>query len=259
MDQPQTPFDLLVSLITGLDNKVNVLSNIVKTNSTGLDELNKRFNNFHNTFKGLSGNVAANTEAINSLKSAVQDLGDQVEPLDQKLEELQGDFGKVSKDLGESIDKVNEDLGDSRRCLEKQIREVNDQVSQVNQRLNNVENRLTDRINAAEKRLGDSTKELKSSVNKIDERIHKLENTTRGLSNDLYSVNIARGHVTNLQGDVQEIGVMLKAQRRNELARLANSFAGNGTIEPLVAMDMSRISDLPSSDVGIDHLQGRPQ
>jgi len=308
MDQPQTPFDpqsahnSLVSLLTGLDNKVNVLSDIVRTNSTGLDELNKRFNSFHKESKGLSDNVAANTQAINNLKSTVEDLSDQVQPLDQELEELRGDLGKVSKDLGERFDKVDEDLRVARRCLEEKIGEVKDDVSQVNQRLNKVEERLTARIekvdedlrvaqrcleekigevkddvsqvdqrlnkveerltariNMAEERLGGITKKLRTDINKTNDAIHKLNKTTQDLSKDLYSVDIARGHVSNLQEDVQKMSVTLEAQRKNELARLANSFVGNGTIEPLVAMDMSRISDLPSSDAGIDHLQGRPQ
>ena len=290
MDQPQTPFDpqiahsLSVSLLTGLN------------------KLNEKFDSFHKEFKGLSDNVAANTQAINSLESTVEDLSDQVQPLDQKLEELRGDLGKVSKGLDERFDKVDEDLRGVRRCLEEKISEVKDEVSQVNQRLNKVEERLTARINKvdenlggvrrcleekigevrdevsqvnrrlnkveerlttridmAEKRLGGFTKELRADVNKTNETIHKLNKTTQDLSKDLYSADTARGHVSNLQRDVQKMSVTLEAQRRNELARLANSFAGNGTIEPLVAMDMSRISDLPSSDVGIDHLQGRPQ
>ena len=252
MDHPQTPsdpqsdHDILVSL------------------ANGFSELNRRFNNFHQTFQGLSDNVAANTKATKDLKEQIHEVKDEVREVNQRVASVEVRLNEVETGLTAQINVVDARLGTQIKTAEErlagQIKTAEERLAgQINvvdarfrTQINTAEERLAARIGTAENHLSTHTNALRKDFNKMQTAIYKLQKTTQTHTQEIYS------DFRGLQGRVRQMDVRLEAQRTNELARLANSFVGNGTIiEPLVAEDMSRISDLPASDPAIDHLQGR--
>ena len=241
MDHPQTPsdpqsdHDILVSL------------------ANGFSELNRRFNNFHQTFQGLSDNVAANTKATKDLKEQIHEVKDEVREVNQRVASVEVRLNEVETGLTAQINVVDARLGTQIKTAEERLAgQINVVDARFRTQINTAEERLAARIGTAENHLSTHTNALRKDFNKMQTAIYKLQKTTQTHTQEIYS------DFRGLQGRVRQMDVRLEAQRTNELARLANSFVGNGTIiEPLVAEDMSRISDLPASDPAIDHLQGR--
>jgi hypothetical protein len=96
-------------------------------------------------------------------------------------------------------------------------------LSSAQQRLLDVQQRLTAKINDVQQCFGKGMMDLKTTVNNVDKTLYKVEKVNWGILKAPNSTKISCGDVGNLEGDVQNLGLMLQGNIDLKRSQVAHS------------------------------------